>query len=238
MWFSRYEVSEATQDWIAESFRWAAETGLITTETPLVQATRQFFPSPFGTSPEAVGAVLRDIQRLLGIEDRRIDLAPIDRPGAEFRYQPGVLTETAGSWQSDGNSTLIRYDPELAARPVPFVAVLVHELMHEVLAWQPSDPPGGEEVIELSTDLHCITTGFGLLQMAGAEQMGWQGYLRQPTRAHALGLFLRMRDIPEAAASGIGSRSTRYLKRALREIDGQPEIVAGLRAVLRSPTVG
>lgn len=87
----------------------------------------------------------------------------------------------------------------LLHRPVALISTLVHSVMHEVLHLyiDRSDMPGGPAPEDLSTDLHGITTGFGILQLAKAEQMGWQGYLSQPSRTHA---------------PALPPRATKYLK--------------------------
>ncbi|MEO8531865.1 MAG: hypothetical protein ABI459_11610, partial [Deltaproteobacteria bacterium] len=199
-----------------ENFDWAIRTGFLTSETPLVLPTRDFFPSKIGKSPEAIQAVVNDIARLLGLEGRTIEVAPLDLLPGEYRHSYQQLSLTAGTWQADENHALIRYDPELAARPLVLIATLVHELMHEKLSWIADQPPGGAAAHELATDLHCITCGFGVIAMNAAEQIGWQGYMRQPTRAYAVAQFSTVRglDIAEVL-SNLAPRSAAFVKRAL-----------------------
>lgn len=230
MWpFSRrYPVSDDTIGWLNDSFDWAIRTGLLTRDTPLVQLKRGFFAAPSSRHPDFVPSLLRDVQRLLRIESAHIEVLPLDQVDGRFRHEYQALVATAGTWQGDGNTALIRYDAGLVARPVALIGVLAHEVMHHVLRGLPDLPPGGEEAEELSTDLHCITMGFGIFQLAAAEEVGWSGYLRQTSRAHALAMFLRMRGISEIEAlAGLPPRCQGYLRVALAWLDRNDPGVAG-----------
>ena len=48
MIFGRYPVSEDLQGWIEENFIWAAETGILRPDTPLLLSTPAFFSAPKG----------------------------------------------------------------------------------------------------------------------------------------------------------------------------------------------
>ncbi len=234
MFFRKYDVSEGVSDWLVESFNWAIDKGILTHETPLIAPTKAFFSAPSGRSPEVVMALVENIKTLLSIQDAQISVLPIDQMAAEYRHSYNATSETSGTWQSDGNHALIRYNADLIASPIAFIGMLAHEVMHHVLHRFEDRPPGGIEAEELSTDLHCITTGFGIFQMAGAEVQGWQGYLRQPTRAHALALFLAIREISaDAALSYLPPRSAKMLRRALQEVNKSPDVIAALDSKLR-----
>lgn len=228
MWpFSRrYEVSDDTIGWLNDSFDWAISHGLLTRTTPLVQLKRAFFTAPNSKHPDFAKVLVQDIQRILGIPEAQIEVLPLDQIDGRFRHDYQSLSSTAGTWQGEGNAALIRYDPELVARPTTLIATLAHEVMHHVLRGLPDVPPGGEAAEELSTDLHCITMGFGIFQLSGAEEIGWQGYLRQPSRAHALAMFLRLRGLAEIEAmAALPPRGRNYLKSALAWLDrNDPDI--------------
>jgi len=235
--FARSLVPDETQDWIFGNFEWAIDRKYLTSETPMVLPTRDFFPSKIGKSPEAVQAVVNDIARLLGLADRQIEVAPLDVLPGEYRHSYQQLGQTAGTWQADENTALIRYDPELASRPLVLIATLVHELIHEKLSWTPEQPPGGPAVHELATDLHCITCGFGVIAMNAAEEIGWQGYMRQPSRAHALAIFILMRGLPaHNIMAALAPRSRKYLKASLAHLAAQDEI-ATLRTRLQGQSL-
>jgi hypothetical protein len=230
--FSRPLVSQEAQDWVDENFDWAVDVGFLTPTTPLVLPTREFFPSKIGKSPEAVQSLVGDIARLLGLEDRVIEVSPLDVLPGEYRHSYQELTAPAGTWQADENTAVIRYDPELVARPLVLIATLVHELMHERLSWTPIQPPGGEAVHELATDLHCITCGFGVIAMNAAEQIGWQGYMRQPTRAYALACFALARGLDPAVVQGaLSPRSAGYFRKVLGTLSGRDEVIQPLKQI-------
>ena len=235
--FFRYPVSAEIQDWIVENFRWAIQHGLLRQDTPLVTLDKTFFTAPPGRGEETAQALLADFKRILRIPEARIDLLPMDRLPPEYRHDPTRATEVAGTWQGfgqdEGNVALIRYAPEdLAHRPVTFLATLGHEAMHHVLHGLPELPPGGEALEEHATDLHCVTMGLGLLQLGGAEQAGWHGYLSQPTRAHALALFMVLQGIPaQVAVDRLPPRGAKLLTRALVHIHKDPANLEGLRGL-------
>ena len=232
--FFRYPVSADMQEWIVEGFGWAIHHGLLRTTTPLVQANRTYFPAPRGaTNENTVEGVFADLRRLLGLEAASLALAPLDMLAPEHRslLEAGSV---AGTWQGSEDAALIRYDPSLVERPLVLIATLTHELMHHVLHQVGEEPPGGEAAVELSTDLHVITAGFGLFAMSAAEQSGWHGYLSQPTRAHALAVFLRVSGHdPDLALRLLPPRSARLFRAALRRV---PEDASALVALRRDLT--
>ena len=235
--FSRYPVSLDVQDWISDSAIWAMEHGLLTTHTPLILPTSQFFSAPKLGGPEdgqrVVAALIDDFKRHLGCADDTIDCMPLDVLGAEYRYDPNALSGAAGTFQTDTVTSIIRYDPALLDQKLPLLSMIAHEMTHHILHKIPEPPFGDYEAEELSTDAQAIFMGCGVLQMAGAEVSGWQGYLSQPTRAHALALFLLIRHIePTAALNALPPRSAKYLKRALKELSKQSEMIDRMHAAL------
>lgn len=128
------------------------------------------------------------------------------------------MNDLAGQYWHDPIAPLITYDPRLMRRPTSFINVMAHELMHGHLADVVDDVPGGADAHELATDLHCITHGFGIFQLADAEDAGWSGYMTQPSRAFALAVFLRLTDTPVAqAVQHLPPRSAKLLRRAVKE---------------------
>ena len=58
-----------------------------------------------------------------------------------------------------------------------------------------------------------------MLELAGAEALGWQGYMTQPSRAHALALFLGVRGLsPDEAIAYLPPRAGKFLRRAVKEV--------------------
>ena len=223
------------QDWLLDALIWCAETGLLRPDMPVVVPTRTWFTAPGGTDREATArALLADILRIVGLEDADIALIPIETLPDELRHEYGRTSEIAGTWQqAEEGGSIIRYDPTLVRSPTVFLSVLAHEVMHDRLSRTARDWPGGAEAEELVTDLAVIASGMGVLQLAGAEDAGWQGYMRQDSRAHATALSLLATggDAGEAMAH-LPARAARALRAALRHLDGG-EDVAELRAALR-----
>ncbi|WP_281856239.1 hypothetical protein [Litoreibacter halocynthiae] len=215
----RYEVSHDMQDWIEESFDWAEENGILTPLTRLALPTKDYFPAPQGTPDQVVEGLVANLKPMLGVEDLDVALAPLEVLPDELRHEYGMTSDVAGTWQGNQNGGLIRYDPTLIRKPMALISMLAHELMHQRMARTPRDWPGGEPVEELATDLYVIAAGLGVIQVAGADQAGWQGYMRQPTRAHALAVFLQRQSIPlKDPISYLPPRAGKQLKRALDEV--------------------
>ena len=217
----RYPVSDDLRGWMVENVRWAVDQGLLTAQTPRVLPTRDFIRAPKGTDAETANAIADDLKRLLRIEGEAIDVVPYEG------FNPpdlNALSGIAGTYEPGEGNAAIRYDPGLMKHPLAFVSTLAHELMHHVLHGIDHYPPGGPEAEELATDLHVITMGFGVIELAGAEQLGWQGYMTQPSRAHALALFLAVRGIsPEDALGFLPGRAGGFLKNAVAEVERSGE---------------
>jgi hypothetical protein len=228
--FFRYSVSEDVQDWIYDNFLFAIRTRLLTPKTPLVLATKQFFKTPKGEDDVVVASLVKDIQRLLGRSEKDIKVSALNVLDDEFRHEYGQTSNVAGTWQDDGEQSVISYDPNLVKSPIALVSMLTHEVMHEVLHSIADYPPGGPEAEELNTDLHCITTGFGVLQITHAQTMGWAGYMRQNSRIHALAMFVLVRDLPQDQVLAVLPQANkRQFKKAMNVINQGPDRLAELR---------
>lgn len=217
----RYEVSAEICDWIEDSFDWAQKTAIFTPQTPLILPTKEFFPAQKGEPDHVVKGLVENLKPMIGVADLDISVAPLDVLPDELRHQYGQTSEVAGTWQGDFEGGLIRYDPTLIRKPMALIAMLAHELMHQRMARTLRDWPGGDEVEELTTDLCVIAAGLGAIQIAGSDQAGWQGYLRQTSRAHALAVFLTRQGLAaDPALNVISPRLAKQVKRGMLELAG------------------
>lgn len=176
-----------------------------------------------------------DIQRLLGFEQADITYAPLAVLPDDLRHSYHSTSDVGGTWQPTETGSLITYDPTLIRMPITLISVLAHELLHERLSWASELPPGEAEAHELNTDLHCFTTGPGGIQSQGAEAIGWQGYMRQSSRIHALALFLLVRRIDAGQAKPhLSSRANRALARAFAHLESKTNEINALQVLLDS----
>lgn len=204
------------KDWIEECFDWF-DARFESPKAPILP-TKAFFHAPRGHDEETAKLVLKDVARLLHY-DKAIELLPLDRLSAEYRHEYNATSEVAGVFLSDGDTSVIRYDPELLSRPLQFINILAHEVMHARLSGLEDDVPGGAGAHELATDLGCIIAGFGVFQLQGADDAGWTGYMSQQSRAHALALFLHHRGLHhDCVANHLTPRCQKLLKRAMKQI--------------------
>lgn len=226
--FNRAPVSDDVQIWLVQQFDWAITTGLLRKDSPLVTPEQKYFPAPKGDAEKVVQGLIGNILTLLGHGDDRIEVLPLDRPSAEYRAAGAFqnTSEVAGAWSGEPDASVIFYDPEMIARPGVLLATLVHEVMHHVLHKYPT-AEGPDE--ELRTDVHMITTGFGLIAMIGAEESGWHGYMRQPTRAHGLAMFLALfgKDHRETE-KWLSGRMTKAVRRSTKIL-----VTSGVMAPLK-----
>jgi len=207
------------QDWLLDSLLWCAGAGILRQQTPVVVPTKDWFRAPAGAAPEVTArALLDDILRIVGMTDIPIEMTAIEVLPDEMRHQYGETSAIAGTWQGDGaGPSLIRYDPTLLRQPTTFLSMLAHEVMHERLHRSTHDWPGGPEAEELITDLAVIASGFGVLELSGAEDAGWQGYMRQDSRAHAMGLVLGATGADaEQALAHMPARAAKALRAAVK----------------------
>ena len=225
MWrFKRSSISKDVRNWIEDSFAWAQEHGLTTQQTPLVTLSKEFFTAPALRSheeaPVVVEALISDIKNICGIPDHEIDVVAIPSLAPEYSHSYQSTSETAATWSViDGRST-ISFNTQLLGKPSSLISALVHEVLHHILHCIEEYPPGGPEAEEISTDLMAIFMGFGAVQLNGAEQAGWQGYLRQDSRAYALAYFAQHTNKPvETVLETLVPRCKKTFKHALRALE-------------------
>lgn len=216
MFWSKPLVSEDLRVWIEDCFAWF-DAEFAPPPAPILP-TKAFFKASKGTDPETAARVLGDVKRHMGF-DGPVDIAPLDVLPAEYRIDYQALSSVAGTHEKAGNASVIRYDPELMHRPLQFINLLAHELMHARLSGLEDDVPGGEGAHELATDLGCIIAGFGVFQLQAADDAGWFGYMTQPSRAFALALFLDRRDLGvEAVAPFLSPRCQKLVLRGFKAL--------------------
>ncbi|PJI91646.1 hypothetical protein BC777_0478 [Yoonia maricola] len=218
-WRKKSSISDDLKDWIYDGFDWTNKTfgHDWSASRQLITASRQFFTADAGDTPKIAQQIADDIAALIPV--RRIPVEPLDMIDPEYRHTYQDLSSVGGTYEHDWENPLISYDPALMRQPVAFINTMTHELMHARLANYIDLMPGGEPVHELSTDLHCITHGFGLFAIEGPAQMGWSGYMTQESRAYALAVFLDQHDIaPETAVEKLNPRGAKALRRAIAEV--------------------
>lgn len=216
MFWSRPTVSDDMREWISDCFDWF-DTTFTPIDTPIVP-TKAFFKAPGGTDVDTAALVLEDIKRHLNY-NRDIHIQPLDVLSAEYRHNYQAVGETAGTFQQIDGVQIIHYDPEQMHRPLGFINLLAHEVMHARLAGMENDIPGGEDAHELATDLGCIISGFGVFQLQAADDAGWFGYMTQQSRAHALALFLDRRSLDaDTVTPYLSPRCKKLLLRAIKDL--------------------
>lgn len=216
MFWSRPTLSEDMRFWILECFDWFDD--MFEPPRSPILPTKAFFAAPGGSDPSTAELVLADVKKHMNV-DEDIDILPLDVLPAEYRHEYQSLSAVAGTHQRIDGKSVIRYDPEQMHRPIGFINLIAHELMHARLAGYEDDIPGGEDAHELATDLGCIIAGFGVFQLQAADDAGWFGYMTQQSRAFALAVFLDRRGLgSETVAPYLSSRCKKFMRRAVKEL--------------------
>lgn len=216
MFWSRPSISDDLRFWIEECFDWF--DARFTPPPKPILPTKTFFKSPGGRDIATAKLVLEDIRQHLGY-NQPIELCPLDVLPAEYRLDYNATSAVAGTHQQIDGISVIQYDPELMHRPIQFINLLAHEIMHARLAGLENEVPGGEPAHELATDLGCIIAGYGVFQLRSADEAGWSGYMTQQSRAFALALFLHRRNLGiEAVSAFLSTRCNKIVRKALKEI--------------------
>ena len=221
-WRQKPSISDDLKGWIIDSFDWTEATfgAAWAQNRQLITPTRDFISAGAGQTQQVAQQIANDIAALLPVQ--KIEIQPLSNLPAEYRHNYQDTASIAGTYQHDDEAPLISYDTELMSVPTAFINTMTHELMHARLANHIDNMPGGEPVHELSTDLHCITHGFGIFALEGPAQTGWSGYMTQESRAYALALFLARHDIdPELALSRLSPRPRKALTKAISELSEQ-----------------
>lgn len=201
MFWQRNLVSEEMATWVQEGYALLIKVigpARFLHEVRLVLPTREFFKARPGEDHATAITVFDEVRGHMGMLGQPCEL--VRRPGRieQAAYDYNQLSAVAGTYQADGNSAVITYDPDQMKRPVCFISTMAHELAHYVLESELMDGASGLEAEaehELMTDLCAIAHGFGVIQMRAARQAGWAGYLSNETRAYATALFCHLKGI-------------------------------------------
>ncbi|WP_156423699.1 hypothetical protein [Erythrobacter sp. YT30] len=124
---------------------------------------------------------------------------------------PFSQNSALGTFSVEGNTPIIRYDPELLHKPDALVATFAHELSH-LLIHSLGMPPGGHELEEHATDCTAVYLGFGVFlansarnfsQFTDGAMQGWQsdtsGYLSENALVTAVAIFEKRFSAPAGA---------------------------------------
>ena len=201
MFWRRMLVSEAVSEWVLAGFAQLIRDmgpARFLYETRLILPTKAYFKTGKGQDHDTALAVFDEVRLHMGLSNRPCEL--VRRAGRleAAAYDYNQFSAVAGTFQHDGNSAVITYDPDLLLRPVCFISTMAHELAHYVLDGQRLEGWHGAEAEaehELMTDLCAIAHGFGVIQMQAARKAGWAGYLSNETRAYATALFCHLKGI-------------------------------------------
>ena len=244
-------LDETTRDWIHEVFAWAMRhqgQQIFFGGTRLVLPTPEFFPGRADSVHGMAQLVFDSVRRHAGLDHWPCRL---QEPGAlaPQAYPPRALAVPTriphGSAMpvATGSAALFSYAPELVPNPEALIANFAREFAHYLAAAAPERPPAGEENWGHVTELVGVFMGFGIVlantafnvrvnscgscQGPAAER---PGFLSRADLSYALALFCRLKDIaPNQARPHLKSGLRPFFRRALRDIERNPDVLTKLR---------
>jgi hypothetical protein len=238
------------EDWCLETWAWLmANLGGMDRlrRTPLVLASREFFPPTETTGHQRAVYVFERVKQLMEVGGWPVALEPTQRLESFQRvglYSALQRGDTAsGTFRIEDGEVIITYATDLVAEPRQLIATLSHELSHYLLATIRKPVPGGNQLHELATELTVAYAGFGVFGANAAFSFrqhqdpfgqGWSasrsGYFSERTWAFALALFAALREIeiPKGQLKDSVSDLTRGAQRYLKRNEG---LLQPLRAI-------
>jgi hypothetical protein len=244
-------LDDTTRDWIHEIFAWTMRhqgREIFFGGTRLVLPTPEFFPGRADSVHGMAQLVFDAVRGHAGLDHWPCRL---QEPGAWVpqAYPPQALAVPIRAPHgsavpvAQGSAALFSYTPELVANPEALIANFAREFAHHLAAAAPEPPPAGEENWGHVTELVGAFMGFGIMfantafnvrvnscgscQGPAAER---PGFLSRADLSYALALFCRLKDIPPSQARPhLKSVLRPFFRRALRDIDRNPGVLAKLR---------
>ncbi len=195
-WRKRPTVDVETEAWVLETWLWLdTMLGPVNEDDgrELILPSAKRFPDTQKLGHERADHYFGLVREYCGMKDWPCNLVAQDvRSPLEMNpvFGPMSASGALGTFQGQGSSAAITYDPGLLDNPVMLIATFVHELSHYLLLSQPSEPPGSPDLEELATDLATVYLGFGLFGANAAFSFnanndGWRasrsGYLSEAT---------------------------------------------------------
>jgi len=245
----RPHLDQEDEAWLIECWQWL--TGLLgpidgDPRRQLVLPARHFFPATDVTGYARALHYFDLVRGYMGLADRHYELVvQAERPnlGSSVAFGNMETKGAEGTYSVRGNTARITYDPGILNDPMKTIAVFAHELAHDVLLNQPSEPPGGPDMEEFATDLATVHLGFGLFganvafefrQFTDFDRQGWSysrtGYLGENEWGFAISLFLALQGgEPREIDSFLKPHLLSVIKRAHRYLVANPELIAPLR---------
>ncbi len=241
MFFVRPKRSVTTEDkeWIEDAFLWFEEQHgrEFLKNVSIVEPTREFFPIDFKGTRDDVRALTDLVCEYMQIKDVEIELKYFTDRNLEVtsgifvtrdKNAPGY---TLGNYSVRQGKIVIGIEESLMNDPLGLVAVLAHELSHQVLL--------GEGRIEKNdeylTDVNTIAMGFGIFTTNSVFQFkasfnGWmvgkRGYIPVEVATYALALLVNYQQLGDLRwtqylvpnARRMFNRNLKYLRTTSDEI--------------------
>src|SRR5436305_2057830 len=212
-------IETAIQEWVDGRFRWLQDEFGIDApyKARVILPTPEFFPDPYNATLDDVRGMFKRVAGYMNVDPEPFDLYLFnrsDRATTEGLYD-GPIPGIAGLYHAPVSGDAPPAPEPARGRigvsattlddPMSLVAVLAHELGHEILLGQKRIERDAQDSEPL-TDLVTVFLGLGIftanatIRDRGWRSGGWSGwqtsrmgYLDQPTFGYALAQFARVR---------------------------------------------
>jgi hypothetical protein len=240
MFFKKRATVDANEEaWVLSAWRWLDDVlGSVEPEDTLWLPTAQHFPPP---NAKGHDAALHDFQRVksccgMATWPTRL-VAQRERPRLMqgFAHDPVFVDDPGGTFSRDmaEDVAVVTYDPELLQIRSTMIFVFAHELSHYALSEANTACPGGDDFMELTTDLGAAHLGFGLFgaNCFAKQYGGTNAYMPEHMWSYVTALYCELVDVPAASveahakpwvSSGV-AKNRAYLR-------ANPHIVASLKS--------
>ena len=241
----RLLIDPASADWLFDAYDWALanfDRAEFFSRSRLVQPSNEFFPGSVDNVHAKAETIFQHTLQYAGLKHWPFQLqapeqfqpAPVqylelhhNRRNSLANHSP-VLT---------GQPVLaLTYHPQQTLKPEDLSASFAHLLAQHLVSQTRIVPPGGPEFFAESTELLAIFMGFGVLFANSAHTFhggcggcgnaaaNRQAALGEDEAVFALALYCRLKEIPTSDATQYLKKHLKPgFKRALKQIEGQPE---------------
>ena len=216
----------------------------------MILPTGAFFAPSESKGHERAHVLFENVARYMSVDPDEFDLVPqdesIDPKLGDLAVVQNAPSSPAGAFQYNPDQRLrVTYNPASVERPIELIATLAHEICHAILFTTDDEPPGGADCEEFATDLAVTFFGFGVFaansafefrQYSDGVTQGWstrrQGYLTEAEWGFSLAVFQSLkRESADAALKYLKPAVASHLKKSLKYLDGNPDLLAFLLGI-------
>ncbi len=240
-------LEDETIEWLFDGFAWALKnfgSDVFYNETQLIEPSNKCFPGKGDSIDDMAALILKQVKQHAGLEywPTRV----VDHHVFADTDQPSVNIQQALQQTGDGVPThlTVLYEPQQVANPNAMIANYTHALAHHLAFLAHDKAPCDKEQWPHMMELLGVYMGFGIMfiNTAVPERITCgschnpatdrKGALTEMQVIYAMAIFCALKDIPAKEVSPhIKSYLRPLLKKAIKDVQGRTDMLAGLKAI-------